>query len=63
MPINTIEPEDMTHEVTLNMDFGSITFQVAANYFGPGKPEEGIEGWLKQLYPAAVSVSVFHLEN
>ena len=52
----------MTHEVTCWFAYGSITFQIAADFFGDGTVEEGISGMLKSMYPSALSIDICALE-
>jgi hypothetical protein len=48
--------EDMTHEITLHFQNGSVLIRAAIWYHGPGDYDAGIERMLKQLYPAAIGI-------
>lgn len=55
--------EPMTHEVTCSFAYGSITFQIAANFYGDGTVEDGIKGMLESMYPSAQLITVNELEG
>ena len=48
--------EDMTHEITVHFQNGSILTRAAIWYHGPGDYDAGIKEMLKQLYPTAIGI-------
>lgn len=55
--------ERYTHEVTLFMAYGTITFPICASYCGAGDSEDGIVSMLEENFPKATSINVMEIED